>query len=52
MTFWCRQKVCGTLIELSTEADMIRFVIVGIGFNINMGEHEVDRRLKTRPHPF
>ena len=42
------KKVCGTLIELSTEADMIRFVIVGIGFNINMGEHEVDEEIKDK----
>ncbi|HEY3276559.1 MAG TPA: biotin--[acetyl-CoA-carboxylase] ligase [Syntrophorhabdaceae bacterium] len=30
------KKVCGTLLELSTEAEMVRFVIVGIGLNINM----------------
>jgi BirA family biotin operon repressor/biotin-[acetyl-CoA-carboxylase] ligase len=43
----CR-KVCGTLLELSTEADMVRFVIVGIGFNINMEEHEIDEEIKNK----
>jgi BirA family biotin operon repressor/biotin-[acetyl-CoA-carboxylase] ligase len=42
------KKVCGTLLELSTEADMVRFVIVGIGFNINMEEHEVDEEIKDK----
>jgi len=42
------RKVCGTLLELSTEADMVRFVIVGIGLNINMGEHEVDDEIKDK----
>ena len=39
------KKVCGTLIELSTEADMVRFVIVGIGFNINMQHSEIDEEI-------
>ena len=39
------KKVCGTLIELSTEADMVRFVIVGIGFNINMQHNEIDEEI-------
>ena len=39
------KKVCGTLIELSTEADMVRFVIVGIGFNINMQRSEIDEEI-------
>ena len=30
------RKMCGTLIELSTEADRVRFVVIGIGLNINM----------------
>jgi BirA family transcriptional regulator, biotin operon repressor / biotin---[acetyl-CoA-carboxylase] ligase len=42
------KKVCGTLLELSTEADMVRFVIVGIGFNINMGKHEIDDEIKHK----
>jgi BirA family transcriptional regulator, biotin operon repressor / biotin---[acetyl-CoA-carboxylase] ligase len=35
------RKVCGTLLEISTEADMVRFVIVGIGLNVNMDESDV-----------
>jgi BirA family biotin operon repressor/biotin-[acetyl-CoA-carboxylase] ligase len=42
------RKVSGTLLELSTEADMVRFVIVGIGFNINMEEHEIDEEIKSK----
>jgi BirA family transcriptional regulator, biotin operon repressor / biotin---[acetyl-CoA-carboxylase] ligase len=42
------KKVCGTLLELSTEADMVRFVVVGIGFNINMEEHEIDEEIKNK----
>ncbi len=42
------KKVCGTLIELSTEADMVRFVIVGIGFNINMQHGEIDEEIVNK----
>ncbi len=42
------KKVCGTLIELSTEADVVRFVIVGIGFNINMQYSEIDEEIKNK----
>ena len=27
---------------------MVRFVIVGIGLNINMGEHEIDDEIKDK----
>ena len=30
------RKVSGTLIELSCEADRVRFVVIGIGLNVNM----------------
>lgn len=36
------KKVCGTLIELSTEADRVRFCVIGIGLNINMEESDLD----------
>ena len=39
------KKVCGTLLELSTEAEMVRFVIVGIGFNINMSQAELSEEI-------
>lgn len=42
------RKICGTLLELSTEADMVRFVIVGIGLNINMEEAEFDQEIRTK----
>ncbi|HOE18911.1 MAG TPA: biotin--[acetyl-CoA-carboxylase] ligase [Syntrophorhabdaceae bacterium] len=42
------KKVCGTLIELSTEADMVKFVVVGIGLNINMRSEEVDKEIKNK----
>lgn len=42
------KKVCGTLIEISTEADMVRFIVVGIGFNINMKEKEIDELIKNK----
>lgn len=42
------RKVCGTLLELSTEPDMVRFVIVGIGLNINMIESEMTEEIRTK----
>lgn len=42
------RKVCGTLLELSTEPDMVRFVIVGIGLNINMMESEMNEEIKAK----
>jgi BirA family transcriptional regulator, biotin operon repressor / biotin---[acetyl-CoA-carboxylase] ligase len=35
------KKICGTLIELSTEADLIRFVVIGIGLNVNMDKTDM-----------
>lgn len=42
------RKVSGTLLEISTEADMVRFVIIGIGLNINMEAKEMDSEIKLR----
>jgi len=42
------RKVCGTLIELSTEAEMVRFVVVGIGLNINMKPAELSEEIKEK----
>ncbi len=42
------KKICGTLIELSTEADSVRFVIVGIGFNVNMTRAEMDPEIRDK----
>jgi BirA family biotin operon repressor/biotin-[acetyl-CoA-carboxylase] ligase len=42
------KKVCGTLLELSTEADMVRFVIIGIGFNVNMDADDLDDEIREK----
>jgi BirA family biotin operon repressor/biotin-[acetyl-CoA-carboxylase] ligase len=42
------RKICGTLIELSTEADTVRFVVIGIGFNVNMGESDMDAEIRSK----
>ncbi len=42
------KKLCGTLLELSTEADMVRFVIIGIGFNVNMDIDDMDEEIRQK----
>ncbi len=42
------RKVSGTLLELSTEAEMVRFVVVGIGCNINMTEEEMGDEIRLK----
>jgi BirA family biotin operon repressor/biotin-[acetyl-CoA-carboxylase] ligase len=42
------RKMCGTLLELSTETDMVRFVIVGIGLDINMKEKEISQEIEQK----
>jgi BirA family transcriptional regulator, biotin operon repressor / biotin---[acetyl-CoA-carboxylase] ligase len=42
------KKLCGTLLELSTEADMVRFVIIGIGLNVNMNVDETDEEIRQK----
>ncbi|MDD3845539.1 MAG: biotin--[acetyl-CoA-carboxylase] ligase [Syntrophorhabdaceae bacterium] len=42
------RKISGTLIELSTEADMVRFVVIGIGLNVNMGPEDMDKDIKAK----
>ncbi len=42
------KKVCGTLLELSTEAELVRFVVVGIGFNVNMKQEEMSEEIKLK----
>lgn len=43
-----KKKVCGTLLEISAETDAINFVVVGIGFNINMDTNDIDEYLKDK----
>ncbi len=40
------KKISGTLIELSTEADAVRFVVVGIGLNVNMDEADMHEDIR------
>lgn len=42
------KKICGTLLELSTEADMVRFVVVGIGLNVNMKKAEMNDEIRSK----
>ncbi|HUJ89252.1 MAG TPA: biotin--[acetyl-CoA-carboxylase] ligase [Syntrophorhabdales bacterium] len=42
------KKICGTLLELSTEADLVRFVIVGIGLNVNMRKDEMPDEIRSK----
>jgi BirA family biotin operon repressor/biotin-[acetyl-CoA-carboxylase] ligase len=39
------RKVCGTLIELSTETDRVRFCVIGIGLDVNMDEDDLDEEM-------
>ena len=36
------KKLCGTLVELSAKGPDVRFVVVGIGLNVNMGREDMD----------
>ena len=42
------RKICGTLIELSTEADRVRFAIIGIGLNVNMDRAGLDPEIADK----
>ncbi len=42
------KKICGTLLELSTEADLVRFVVVGIGLNVNMKLGEMPDEIRSK----
>jgi BirA family transcriptional regulator, biotin operon repressor / biotin---[acetyl-CoA-carboxylase] ligase len=42
-----KRKICGTLIELSTEADAVRFVVIGIGLNVNMTGDDLGEDLEN-----
>jgi BirA family transcriptional regulator, biotin operon repressor / biotin---[acetyl-CoA-carboxylase] ligase len=36
-----KKKICGTLIELSAEPDAVRFVVVGVGLNVNVARDDL-----------
>jgi BirA family biotin operon repressor/biotin-[acetyl-CoA-carboxylase] ligase len=42
------RKVSGTLIELSCEADRVRFVVIGIGLNVNMEEADMHEEIADK----
>ncbi len=42
------RKISGTLIELSTEADAVRFVVIGIGLNVNLEMKDMDREIRAK----
>ncbi len=46
------RKISGTLIELSTEADMVRFVVIGIGLNVNMEMKDMDKEIRAKATSF
>ena len=43
------RKVCGILLDISTEADKINFVIIGIGVNLNINITKIDSDIKNFP---
>jgi BirA family biotin operon repressor/biotin-[acetyl-CoA-carboxylase] ligase len=46
------RKISGTLIELSMEADMVRFVVIGIGLNVNLEMKDMDREIRAKATSF
>ena len=42
------RKICGTLIELSVEPDTVRFVVIGIGLNVNMDDADMDEEIRGK----
>ncbi len=41
------KKVCGILTEMNCEADMINFVVVGIGINVNQDKRDFPKEIKN-----
>lgn len=42
------KKICGTLIELSAEPEVVRFAVVGVGLNVNMEESDMDGEIREK----
>ena len=42
------KKVCGILTEMSCELNMINYVVIGIGINVNLEEDEIPEGLKDK----
>ena len=43
------KKVCGILLDISTEADKINFVVIGIGVNVNIDITKIGSDIKNSP---
>ena len=42
------KKVCGILTEMSSELDMINYVVLGIGVNVNLGKDDIPDDLQHK----
>ncbi len=42
------KKICGILTEMSSELNMINYVIMGIGINVNLDEKDIPEDLKDK----
>jgi BirA family biotin operon repressor/biotin-[acetyl-CoA-carboxylase] ligase len=45
-----RRKVAGILTEMETHREAVRFVVVGVGINVNMTQAEIERHLGAAAH--
>ena len=46
-----QRKVSGILTEMETHRDAVRFVVVGIGINVNMTQEDLEDRLRSVAQP-
>ena len=42
------KKVCGILTEMSSELNMINYVVMGIGINVNLDRNEIPEDLQDK----
>ena len=42
-----KKKVCGILAQMKTSADVIDFVVVGMGINVNIGYNQLPQDIRT-----
>lgn len=42
------KKVCGILTEMSSELNLINYVVIGIGINVNLGEENISEDIKHK----
>ncbi len=46
--FWAGKKICGILTEIETDLEAIRYAVLGIGLNVNMGTSDFPAELKGK----